>query len=93
MIGFLPSFEGRFVVAEKFRLGDAVGGVVWKAGTRKPGRVTGEAVEGEEDKASALPNALLPVLEASIFEGELQLAGGRVAELGQGVWIVSFNRF
>lgn len=55
--GVLPSLDGRFVVAEKFR---TVG--VWNAGTRKPGNVTVE----EGVAASALCRACRPVLRANI---------------------------
>ena len=61
--GVLPSFEGRCVVAEKFRRADDC--VVWKAGTRKPGSVTVE--EGLE--TSARCRACRPVLGASIVGG------------------------
>ena len=43
MIGVRPSFEGRAGVVEKFRGRPAGGEDVWRAGTRKLGRVaTGE---------------------------------------------------
>ena len=58
--GVRPSLDCRFVVAEKFRRDEA--GVVWKAGTRKLGNVTVE----EEEAATALSRARLPVLGASI---------------------------
>ncbi len=70
--GILPSLEGRCEVAEKARLlwtppvGCAVVGVVvevvWKAGTRKLGRVTVE--EGLE--ATARCRACRPILGANI---------------------------
>jgi hypothetical protein len=63
--GVLPSLDGRVVVAEKFRRDG-----VWKAGKRKPGRVTVE--EGEE--ATALCRACRPVLGASMVgDGDWQL--------------------
>ena len=48
--GVRPSLDGRVVVAEKLRRA-AAAAVCWKAGTRKPGRVT--TVEEAEAEAAA----------------------------------------